>query len=147
MSDEKASVLVVANQTAESEELLTALKERAAQSPVEFTLLVPATPHGVAWAADMHAGGEEADEHLHALVERLRATAGLDIKRARVGDPDALAAVEDTVNAEKFDEIIVSTLPLHLSKWLKLDLPRKVEHASGLPVRHVEAHKTKAHSG
>jgi GABA permease len=146
MAEAKTSVLVVANQTAESEELLAALKERAGESPVEFTLLVPATPHGVAWAADMHAGEDEADEHLHALVERLRAT-GLDIKEARVGDPDALAAVQDTVNAETFNEIIVSTLPLHLSKWLKLDLPRKVEHTSGLPVRHVEAHRTKTHSG
>lgn len=146
MADGKTSVLVVANQTAESEELLAALKERADESPVEFTLLVPATPHGVAWAADMHAGGEEADEHLHALVDRLRGT-GLDIKEAHVGDPDALAAVQDTVNAHSFDEVIVSTLPLHLSKWLKLDLPRKVEHASGLPVRHVEAHRSKAHSG
>jgi hypothetical protein len=146
MADEKASILVVANQTAESDELLEALRQRADKGPAEFTLLVPATPHGVAWAADMHAGGEEADEHLHAFVDRLRAT-GLDIKEARVGDPDALAAVQDTINSDRFDEIIVSTLPLHLSKWLKLDLPRKVEHASGLPVRHVEAHRTKAHSG
>jgi hypothetical protein len=56
-----------------------------------------------------------------------------------VGDPDALAAVQDACNFTSYDEIIVSTLPLHVSKWLKLDLPHKVEHASGLPVTHVEA--------
>ena len=135
-----AKVLVVANQTAESDELLAALKERAEQGECEFTLLVPATPHGVSWAADMSAGGEEADEHLHAMVERLRGT-GVPVKEAKVGDPDALAAVQDVCNFDKFDEVIVSTLPLHVSKWLKIDLPHKVEHATGLPVRHVEASK------
>jgi hypothetical protein len=135
-----AQVLVVANQTAESDELLSALRARSQESQCEFTLLVPATPHGVSWAADMFAGGEEAQEHLDAMVERLRAT-GLPIKGAKVGDPDALAAVQDVCNFGSYDEVIVSTLPLHVSKWLKIDLPHKVEHATGLPVRHVEASK------
>jgi hypothetical protein len=133
-------VLVVANQTAESDELLSALRARAEESECEFTLLVPATPHGVSWAADMFAGGEEAQQHLDAMVERLRAT-GLPVREAKVGDPDALAAVQDVVNFGSYDEVIVSTLPLHVSKWLKIDLPHKVEHATGLPVRHVEASK------
>jgi hypothetical protein len=131
-------ILVVANQTAESEELLGALKAKADEGECEFTLLVPATPHGLSWAADMFAGGEEAEEHLQAMVKRLRDT-GLPIKEAKVGDPDALAAVQDLCNFSKYDEVIVSTLPLHISKWLKLDLPHKVEHATGLPVLHVEA--------
>jgi hypothetical protein len=138
---EKADVLVVANQTAESDELLAALNARAQEGACEFTLLIPATPHGVAWAADMFAGGEEAQEHLRAMVERLR-TIGLPIKEAKVGDPDALAAVQDACNFGTYNEVIVSTLPLHISKWLKLDLPHKVQHATGLPVRHVEASAT-----
>jgi hypothetical protein len=134
-----AQVLVVANQTAESDELLQALRERAERGDgVEYTLLVPATPHGVSWAADMFAGGQEAQEHLDAQVERLRES-GLPIKEAKVGDPDALAAIEDACNFHSYDEVIVSTLPLRLSKWLKLDLPHKAEHATGLPVTHVEA--------
>jgi hypothetical protein len=133
-------ILVVANQTAESDELLSALRARADESDCEFTLLVPATPHGVSWAADMFAGGEEAQDHLDAMVERLRGT-GLPVKEAKVGDPDALAAVQDVCNFDSYDEVIVSTLPLHVSKWLKIDLPHKVEHATGLPVRHVEASK------
>ena len=132
----KARVLVVANRTAESPELLDALRTRTVQGPCEFTLLVPATPHGIAWAADMHAGGDEAEVHREAFVEELRQE-GLDVANARVGDPDPLAAIQDECNFNTYDELIVSTLPLHVSKWLKVDLPRKARAATGLPVTHV----------
>jgi GABA permease len=135
-------VLVVANRTAESEELLEALKQRAADGPVSFTLLVPTTPHGVAWAADMHSGSEDAEEHMNRAVERFRA-AGLDVE-GKIGDPDPVAAVEDEVNFSDYDEAIVSTLPTHLSKWLKVDLPRRVERKTGLRVTHVIASEVKA---
>ena len=133
-----ADVLVVANRTAGSPELLEALKARAEQGPVKFHLLVPATPHGVSWAADMHAAAPEAEAHVRAAVEQLRG-AGLDVDDGKVGDPDPVAAVEDAVNFKDFDEIIVSTLPKHLSKWLRLDLPHRVEHATGKQVTHVTA--------
>jgi hypothetical protein len=133
-----ADVLVVANQTAESDQLLEALRRRAEQSPCKFHLLVPSTPHGTAWATDMHSGGEEAGEHLKRAVERYR-DAGLEVDEGKLGDPDPVAAVHDAVNFKDFDEIIVSTLPKHLSKWLRLDLPHRVEHATGKPVTHVEA--------
>ena len=132
----KANVLVVANRTAESPELLEALQARAVQGPCEFTLLVPSTPHGIAWAADMHAGGEEAEEHRRAFVEELRQE-GLQVADAKVGDPDPLAAIQDECNFNEYDELIVSTLPLKISKWLHLDLPRKAEAATGLSVTHV----------
>jgi hypothetical protein len=133
---EKSRVLVVANRTAESPELLEALKQRAAQGECRFTLLVPATPHGIAWAADMHAGGDEAEHHREAFVEELRQE-GLDVAAAKVGDPDPLAAICDECNFTEYDELIVSTLPLKLSKWLHVDLPRKAEAATGLSVTHV----------
>ena len=139
---DKARVLVVANQTAESEELLAALKARADQGAVEFTVLIPATPHGVAWAADMFAGEEEAAEHRDAMIQRLRSI-GLDVRDAKVGDPDALAAIQDEVNFNRYDELIVSTLPLKISKWLRVDLPRKAEAATGLPVLHIAAQASK----
>jgi hypothetical protein len=139
---DRAEVLVVANRTAGSPELLGALKERAARGPAKFHLLVPATPHGVSWAADMHSAGGEAEAHVQAAVERLRAE-GLEVDDGKVGDPDPVAAVEDAVNFKEFDEIIVSTLPKHLSKWLKLDLPHRVERATGKPVTHVTATETK----
>jgi hypothetical protein len=140
---DRADVLVVANRTAGSPELLEALKERASRGEVKFHLLVPATPHGVAWAADMHSGATEAESDVKAFVERLRAE-GVEVDDGKVGDPDPVAAVEDAVNFKDFDEIIVSTLPKHLSKWLRLDLPHRVEHATGKPVTHVTASSEKA---
>jgi hypothetical protein len=131
-----ASVLVVANRTAECPELLEALRTRAVQGPCEFTLLVPSTPHGIAWAADMHAGGEEAERHRVAFVDELREE-GLNVADAKVGDPDPLAAIQDECNFHEYDELIVSTLPHKISKWLHIDLPRKAGAATGLPVTHV----------
>jgi hypothetical protein len=143
MAEEKASVLVVANKTAESDELLEALRKRAQEGPASFHLIVPATARGVSWVADMHAGGEAAEHDLEGALERLRG-AGLEID-GEIGDPDPVAAVQDAVNARKYDEMIVSTLHKTVSKWLKLDLPSKAAHATGLPVVHVEA-QAKAHA-
>jgi hypothetical protein len=133
---DRAQVLVVANRTAESPELLTALQERAARGPCAFTLLVPQTPHGLAWAADPDAGQNEAEEHRQAFIEELREE-GIDLADAKVGDGDPLAAIQDECNFHDYDEVIVSTLPLKLSKWLRVDLPRKARAATGLPVTHV----------
>jgi hypothetical protein len=105
--------------------------------------VVPATARGVSWVADMNAGGDAAEHDLEGALERLRG-AGLEIE-GEIGDPDPVAAVQDAANARKYDEVIVSTLHKHVSKWLKLDLPSKAAHATGLPVSHVEA-STKAHA-
>ncbi|HEX4760237.1 MAG TPA: hypothetical protein VH256_05520 [Thermoleophilaceae bacterium] len=136
-----ARVLVVANRTAESTELRDALRAKAVDRKPEFTLLVPATPHGISWAADMHAGGDEAEQHRKAFVDGLRKE-GLNVVDAKIGDPDPLAAVQDECNLHEYDELVISTLPTHISKWLKLDLPHKAEHATGLPVTHVVAHSS-----
>jgi nucleotide-binding universal stress UspA family protein len=133
-------VLVVANRTAESTELRDALRARAVDHEPVFTLLVPSTPHGISWAVNPHdTGNEEAEEHRKAFLEELRKE-GLNVAEAKIGDPDPLAAVQDECNANEYDEIVISTLPTHISKWLHLDLPHKAEHATGLPVTHVVAH-------
>ena len=134
---DKARILVVANRTAESPELLDALRSRTVHGPCEFTLLVPSTPHGLAWAANTYdAGNEEAEEHRTAFLEQLR-DEGVDIAAAKVGDADPLAAISDECNFNEYDELIVSTRPLKLSKWLHIDLPSKAKAATGLPVTHV----------
>ena len=129
-----ARILVVANKTAESPELLEALKARADGNT--FHLVVPASGHGIEKAANPDAAVEHTQPHFDAAVAKLR-EAGLDID-GNVGDTDPLAAVQDALNFGEYDEVIVSTLPARASKWLKMDLPTRVERMSGLPVTHIE---------
>jgi hypothetical protein len=55
-----------------------------------------------------------------------------------VGDPTPMNAIQDAINVHGFDEVIISTLPTKVSKWLRLDLPSKVA-GLGLPVTTVTA--------
>lgn len=139
----KASVLVVANRTVDSSELISALRQRAAHSPACFTLLVPAVPRGLAWAADMKAGTREAVPRADAGAARMR-TAGLEVEAALVGDPDPIAAIGDLLLIRKFDEIVVGTLPRGISRWLRLSLPQRLRRTTELPVQHVIAHPRRA---
>jgi GABA permease len=134
----KARVLVVANRTVDSSELISALRRRVARSPACFTLLVPAVPRGLAWAADMKAGTREAAPRADAGAARMHA-AGLDVSATMVGDPDPIAAVGDLLLERDFDEIVISTLPHSVSRWLRLSLPQRVRRMTELPVTHVTA--------
>jgi hypothetical protein len=117
------SLLVVANVTAGSDELIEGLRDRAAQGACRFTLVMPAS-------------GADARVRLEEALERMR-SAGLDNVEGRVGDPDPVVAVMDIWDPMKFDEIIVSTLPTGSSRWLGLDLPHRLEKLTSVPVRHV----------
>ena len=133
-----ARILVVANKTAESPDLLEALKAKGTEH--EYVLVVPASGGVLEKAADPDAAREHTVPHLDAALEQWRA-AGFNVE-GTVGDSDPAAAVQDACNFGEFDEIIVSTLPLRASKWMKMDLPSKAQRATGLPVTHIE---TKAH--
>jgi hypothetical protein len=138
MNESKRKILVVANRTAGSPELIAALRERAADAPSSFTLLVPAVPHGLAWAADMKAGWTEAVSRAERAAGRIRGS-GLELEEAIVGDPDPLAAVGDVLHAREFDEIVVSVLPRAISRWLALGLPARLRRCVNLPVTQVDA--------
>ena len=49
-------------------------------------------------------------------------------------------AIEDAIHRAPYDEIVISTLPRRLSRWLHLDLVSKAR-GTGLPVTHVEAQR------
>jgi hypothetical protein len=90
---------------------------------------------------DPHDDGYEAAEAVLAeALPELSAAAGRDVTGS-VGDPEPLMAIHDAINLGDYDEIIISTLPRRMSKWLRLDLVSKA-HGLGLPVTHVEAQHT-----
>jgi hypothetical protein len=72
--------------------------------------------------------------------------AGLEAEAAIVGDPDPVAAVGDAMRAEEFDELVVSTLPRGVSRWLRMSLPHRLRRMTDLPVLHVTAHPRSEHS-
>jgi hypothetical protein len=129
-----ARILVVANKTAESPDLLEAMRAKGMDH--DYVLVVPASGGVLEKAADPDAAREHTQPHLDAALEKMRSE-GFKVEGS-IGDGDPVAAVQDAANFDHFDEVIVSTLPLHLSKWVKLDLPSKAERATGLPVTHVE---------
>jgi hypothetical protein len=136
MSETVKRVLVVANRTAATEPLLHAVEQRAAQGPAAFHLLVPATPRGLHRVVDPEdAGQEEAEACLMIARDLLEERTGAEVT-GNVGVADPMAAISDAVHHDHFDEIIVSTLPRRLSRWMRLDLPSKVR-GLGLPVLHV----------
>jgi hypothetical protein len=118
--------------------LIEAVRERAARGPATFTLLVPHLAHGLHKVVDAQdTDVSESEAVLELAIPLLEEAAGGRVEGI-VGDPEPLAAIQDAVNLRGFDEIILSTLPARVSRWLKLDLPSKVS-GLGLPVTHVEA--------
>lgn len=137
--------LIVANQTLGGAELADAIAARIALGPSRFHVLVPATTRHDLYHDLLHAlEGEtpdadlaraDAQRRLASSLERIRANGGR--ADGEIGDADPLAAVAQVLETRHFDEIIVSTLPAHMSHWLRLDLPSRVAHAFDLPVEHV----------
>jgi len=128
--------LVVANQTLGGPHLIRHVRRLLAEGPCAFHVLVPATPprEMAVWTeGDARA---VAEERLRAALERLREL-GAEAD-GEVGDPRPLQAIDDVLlRGERFDGIILSTLPPGISRWLKLDLPHRVEARFGLPVTHL----------
>ena len=144
------NVLIVANQTIGSAELTRAVKERIATG-AHFHLLVPVPPTppsaisvGLA-AVESAATAFMVLPDLRALAEE-RLESGLEWLRelgaaatGEVGVIDTVAAVVGVVKRDGTDEILVSTLPSRISKWLRQDLPHKIEKNVTIPVTVVIA--------
>ena len=137
-SSAPARVLVVAHKTAATPGLIEAVRERAARGNATFTLLVPNAAHGLHKVVDPEdQQSNEAEEVLELAIPLLEQAAGAHVE-GMVGDPTPMHAIQDAINIHGFDEVIISTLPARVSKWLRLDLPSKVA-GLGLPVTTVTA--------
>lgn len=145
--------LIVANRTLAGDIIPQLVSERADAGPAEFHLLVPATRSketqrlltGVAdpmsgytvvspddLAAARIRDQEQAEQRLASFLVRL--ADHRDNLTSEVAGHDPFAAIGRVLERSAFDEIIISTLPGGVSRWLKMDLPSRVERAYGLPV-------------
>jgi hypothetical protein len=130
--------LVIANRTLCEQHLLDELhRRRTAEPGCRFHLVVPAShPSGGFTDAQCQAAAEER------LAEALDTLAvGGIAATGEVGDANPVYAVGDVILRElgRFDEIILSTLPVGMSKWLAQNMVRRLKRATGLPVTHVIA--------
>ena len=125
-----AHVLVVANVTAASGDLIAALEERARKGPIDVTLLIPGRGPGL---AGREAGRERLDAALAAWRE-----AGIEAEGV-CGDENPMDAIAEFWDPRHHDEVIVSTLPRHSSRWIRSDLPHRIARLTGAPVTHVIA--------
>jgi hypothetical protein len=134
--------LVIANQTLGGAQLVEAVRERIAREAHEFYVVVPATPLADqdAGAGSLPGSGPSAQERAYALARQRLDRAIAEITElggtadGEVGDADAFEAARLAADAFPADEVIVSTLPLGLSRWLRGNLPARIERALDLPV-------------
>jgi hypothetical protein len=126
--------LVVAHQTAQSEELLEQLRDIEREDPdAQFSLVVPATRvnhlltfvEGEAYALAQRVA-EDARRHFEGY--------GLHVVDARAGDESPLQAISDAVGRDVYDTIVISTFPQGVSRWLKRDVHSQARRKFGLPV-------------
>jgi hypothetical protein len=140
------SYLVVGNQTLASPELAEAIERlMAGGRPTDFHVVAPATPvqRGFTW--DEGEARAAARRNLEAFMDRLRAM-GADAS-GEIGSRDPIEAVQDALRSHPVDEIILSTLPPGISRWLGQDVPTRLRGSVLLPVTVVTAARESVKSG
>ena len=127
-----STALIVANQTLPSSALAEAIDSRIRSGVQSFHVVVPATPVKQGFTWDEDESNREAAARLEALLGRLRAR-GVEAT-GEVGDRDPIAAVHDALRGRQVDEVILSTLPPGISRWLGQDVPSRLRGAVPVPI-------------
>lgn len=139
------SYVVVGNQTLDSPELIEAIRERMAREASTFHVVVPATPtqRGLTWDEDE--ARAVATVRLDAALDRMRALGA--IVTGEIGHRDPIEATEDALRGRQVDEVILSTLPPGLSRWLGQDVPSRLKESIPVPVAVVTTQRQSVAAG
>jgi hypothetical protein len=89
------------------------------------------------WRVPLSSGGGlrwRPTQHPHPLNQDTRSAARAC--QGIIGDGSPLLAIEDELRAqpEKYEAIVLSTLPPGISRWLRLDVHNQAERKFGIPV-------------
>jgi nucleotide-binding universal stress UspA family protein len=124
--------LIVANQTLPGEDLAAEVRRRIGAGERQFYVLVPLTPiqRGATW--DEAETISAAEDRLNAFLASIRAE-GVRAE-GELGDRDPIQAVRDVIRSRKVDEIILSTLPAGISRWLQMDVPSRLQRSVDIPM-------------
>lgn len=129
--------LVVANQTLGGQHLIEELGRRVAAGPCHLHVVVPANVDPPGWTHTPDEARAEAEQRLLLAVERF-GELGATVD-GQVGDERPLDAMRDALRRWPCDEVILSTLPAGVSRWLGMDLVSRATRVLPVPVTHVEA--------
>ena len=153
---DSSGCLLVANQTVGSDGLRRAIEERVEVGSSRFFVLVPLikpsaeaagwaplqTPAGFARGAVAEAAARDeattrSIHRLNYLMDAITAIGGT--ADGAVGSTNPVVAVRRLLGQHTFDEVLVSTLPPGMSRWLRLDVPARIGRLTQLPVTVVQA--------
>jgi nucleotide-binding universal stress UspA family protein len=130
-----ARYLVVANQTLGADALAEKVRECMAAEGTTFHVVVPAChSRDSSWITEGH-DHAEAEKRLESALARFREL-GAEVD-GEVGDSSPVLAINDALLAGNYDAVILSTLPAGASRWLKKDLPHRIESKLGIKVIQV----------
>ncbi len=144
-------VLVLANETVESDELLDELRRIGADRDAVYQVVVPASPIDTG-AAATHGPLDIAEATTRAAQRRLDHT--LDTLHSEhlqadgeLGDYRPLRALANAVEGFRPDQIVIATLPPEDSVWHRFDVVDRARADYQIPVTHVVARvRTQEHA-
>jgi hypothetical protein len=129
------TVLVVANETLGGRPLLAKIKEKAADDELRVVVCVPRTNPRQGNIIYDEAVFDAAQVRID-LARKILREEGIEAI-GEVGDPDPYTATMDAIAEYEPDEIVISTLPIASSGWMRRDLVERISEATRLPVEHV----------
>jgi len=134
--NDEPGVLVVTNKTDATPALVDAVRDRAAAGPARFFVLVPNPAHLVFDRNSTDTA--EGEKVLEQALPLLEAPAGAEVEGRVAASPNAYDDIVEELARGDYGEIILETVPAHVSHWLHVDLPERVANL-GYPLKTVTA--------
>jgi GABA permease len=136
-------VLVLANQTVDSDELLAELNDIGVDQETEYLVVVPVSAVDTGAAAThgprdvFEATEQAASARLETTLSALRSQNAS--AQGELGDERPLQALTRAVEKFAPDQIVISTLPPEFSVWQRSNLVDRARAQFEIPVTHVVA--------